>query len=92
VVKVTTTDATGTGWLLIYNPTLPRRPRASSISFKPGAPRSNMVFVDLGQLVGQAPGIPFKPDLAVFARVDGGGTVNVLVDIIGYARSPSVWQ
>ena len=82
VLNVVATQATGRGRLVLYNAYLWERPLVSSINFGVGQTTTNMVIAQLGQDPG--PPAPILPDLAIYARVAGGGTVHVVVDMVGY--------
>ena len=83
VLNITAVNPTGKGYLLAYD-ALAQRPTTSTLNFTPGQNRNSLTIVALGQYVGQAIGVPFWPDLAIFTKVSGGGTVDVIVDVLGY--------
>jgi hypothetical protein len=75
VVTLTAVDATSNGRLVLYNPQA-GLPAVTSLSFGPGLASSAGATSALGVLP--------HPDLAVWARVSGGGTVHVIIDVVGY--------
>jgi hypothetical protein len=86
LVTVTATGATAPGWLLLYDATILSRPLASTLVFEAGHSSTTSAIVQLGQEQGQVPGQQIMPDLAIYARVPGG-TVHVVVDIVGYLEA-----
>lgn len=91
IVTITAVDATDRGHLILYDPTLPwysplSRPLVSTINFTPNTNIANTTFTILGQEMGLLPLQEILPDMAVYARVQGGGTVHVVVDVLGYLR------
>lgn len=86
VANVTATGASNQGNLLLMDATKWDQPTppSSFVSFRPGANSANLVMVPLGQEQGQVPGSQIQPDLSILARVAGGGTVHIVVDIVGY--------
>ncbi len=85
ILNITATNPTGNGYLVAYD-ALASRPPTSSLSFMAGMTHNSLAIVALGQCVGQDVGIPFWPDLALYVRVPGGGTMDVIVDVIGYVE------
>ncbi len=85
ILNITVTNPTERGHLVAYD-ALAGKPGTSSLNFTKGRARNSMAIVALGQCVGQAVEIPFWPDLAIYARVADGGTVDVVVDVIGYVE------
>ncbi|MEK7767160.1 MAG: hypothetical protein AAB368_13070 [bacterium] len=91
IVTVTAVGATRDGYLFAYDPTVslyapyPPPPTASTLNFRAdGGAVASTTFVALGQIVGQEVGLPFLADFAIYTRLPGGGTVHVIVDLIGY--------
>lgn len=83
VLTVVAVGATAPGYLLFYDASLLEQPAASSLNFNAGGATSSMVFTALGQ-DWRIPGALIYPDLAVYAAVSGGGSVHVVMDIVGY--------
>ena len=88
LVTLTAVGGTGPGHLLLFNPYPAsgpsERPVASSLNFPPGQAVAAGVTSALGQWQFQTPSVPFAPDLALYARVSGGGEVHVVLDVVGY--------
>jgi hypothetical protein len=84
VLTVTAVDATRPGYLVLYEGSLEPRPLAATLTFPAGHDRSNLAFVPLGRMQGQDPGTPFVPDFWTYAAVSGGGSVHVVMDVVGY--------
>jgi hypothetical protein len=83
LVNVTAIEATGAGCLSLYETGV--NPLAN-LRFRPESARANNMIVGLGQLQAQEPGIPFVPDTSVTVLVPGGGSVHVVIDLVGYAQ------
>jgi hypothetical protein len=81
---VTAVEATGDGHLLFFPGSYELRPETVTLTFQASKARSNFAIVPLGQLQLQEPGIPFVPDVWVYVRVPGGGTVHLVADLVGY--------
>jgi hypothetical protein len=78
-VNSTVLKPTGGGFLTLF-PTGTTKPIVSSINFAANEPAlGNGAIVPLG-----ASGVPPVGDLSVFAKVNGGGTVSVVIDVTGY--------
>ena len=92
IATVTAVDASGQGHLVLFNPypvdpwELPTVPTASTLNFPPAQATAVTAFTALGQFQFQELGIPFNPDAALKARVSGGGTVHVVIDVLGYLQ------
>ena len=88
LVTLTAVEPTAEGHLVLYDPypmtfeTGP--PPVSSLNFSAGQNAASAVTTALGQWQFQEPDIPFAPDTALTARVAGGGSVHVVVDVVGY--------
>jgi hypothetical protein len=82
IANVTITGADGPGYLTLWAAGEPR-PSTSTVNFEAGQTVANGATVRLRQL-------PTRPmpvfDLAGFAHVQGGGGVDMLIDIVGYLR------
>ncbi len=91
LVTVTAVGATGPGHMTLYDSTLDDpwsanyrgAPFVSTINFQAGAAVATTTVVELGQDQGYSVGDAFLPDLAIRATVSGGGTVHLVLDIVG---------
>ncbi len=91
LVTVTAVGATGPGHLTLYDSTLDDPsstnywgvPLVSTINFQPIAAIATTTVVQLGQDQGYNVGDVFLPDLAIRATVSGGGTVHLVLDVVG---------
>jgi Tol biopolymer transport system component len=77
-VNVTVAGATGSGNLRLYPGDVPP-PAASSINFQAGVTRANNAMLSLSDDGAGTLGL-----LATIAGMAGGGTVHVIVDVVGY--------
>jgi len=77
-VNLTAVGPTGAGYLTLF-PTGITRPVVSSLNYSAGEPAlANGAIVPLADQSSHA------NDLSVFAKVVGGGTVHVVIDVTGY--------
>lgn len=74
VLNLTAVTPTGPGYLTLF-PQGTTKPLASSINFATGQIVGNGVLVKLGAST---------PDLSVYAAVEGAGTVEFVIDCMGY--------
>jgi len=81
MLTVAAVEPTGPGFLAIYDPSTPR-PLFASMTFGPGG-SSSAVTVKLGP-GDWLPGGPLPRDLGIYASIKDGGTVHLVVDIVGY--------
>lgn len=102
IVNVTVTGATGAGYLTLFPPS-ERRPRLETLTFKAGETKSTLAIVRLGNgmfpdipltiekdssIACENVSGEYFPDFGVYALVSGrGGTVHVILDIVGYTRA-----
>lgn len=77
-VNATAVGPTGTGYLTLY-PTGITRPVVSNLNYAAGEPA-----LGNGAIVPLADQGTYPMDLTVFARVNGGGTVHMVLDVTGY--------
>ncbi len=84
VITLTAVDSTNRGHLIAYDNGLWERPRVSTLNFQPGQATSTLAYVALAPDPG--PGFPILPDMAIFARVAEGGSVHIIIDIVGYFK------
>jgi len=74
-INTTAVGPTGAGFLTMFPAGTPQ-PLVSNINFNAGEPAlGNGAIVPIG---------PAAPDLSVFPKVTGAGTVNVVIDVTGY--------
>ena len=85
IISVTTTNATGSGYLVLFMSRLFDPPPVTTHSFGTTIYASTTTaVVELSQ-EGPPPDI-LTHDVALFARVSGGGSVDVIMDIVGYVK------
>jgi hypothetical protein len=77
-VNLTAVGPAGTGYLTLF-PTGITRPVVSTLNYSAGEPA-----LANGAIVPLADQLTYPNDLSVFAKVQGGGTVHVLIDVTGY--------
>ncbi len=76
-INIVAVDASSRGHLIVFGADRPIHiPLVSTINFQPVNAVANLAFITLG------PGD--TKDVGIFARVIDGGTVNVVVDVVGY--------
>jgi hypothetical protein len=82
IVNVTVTGALGPGFLSLWAAGAPR-PATSTLNFGAGQTVANGSTVRLRQL-------PTRPmpvyDLEGFAHVEGGGGIDMVIDVVGYLQ------
>ena len=88
IVTLTAVDPTENGHFTMYDP-YPLTgdldpPLVSSLNFTKGQNIATTVFSTLGQWQFQAISVPFSPDSALRAGIANGGTVDVVLDVVGY--------
>lgn len=77
-VNLTAVAPTGIGYLTLF-PSGITRPVVSSLNYSAGEPA-----LANGAIVPLADESTYDEDVSVFAKVEGGGTVDVLIDVTGY--------
>lgn len=79
ILTVTAVDPTADGHLLLYDAALSERPPTSSLNFQAGANTATTTFVQQEIPITRA-----RRGVAVYARVSDGGSVHVVLDVLGY--------
>jgi hypothetical protein len=84
IINVTAIGATGAGHFAAYDPqaTLSFPPKTSLLNFSKGQTIANGATVRLAEGVTSSG----SADIAFFAHVQDEGTVDVIVDVVGYLR------
>lgn len=84
ILNVTVLQATGAGHMLFYDTSsFDALPATSSLNFESGRTIANAVTVRLADVSNPA----FEEaDFRVVTRIPGGGTVHVIVDVVGFLQ------
>ena len=81
VVNVTATGPTAKGWLTVFNADDAGPPTASNLNFLAGQTVPNLVKISVGQFQDLNQG---KFKIANTAGGAGAGSVQIIVDLVGY--------